>query len=127
MTNTNKTTITSKNTRGAKPTTRSTPGVKSAQSARRPVRSRDLIWKNIILATSLVGTLYGWILLSNADAAASSTSTPQVVAQNSNSGFSSGNAQSFNTGASNNSQGFIVPNLPQQPIFQGPIVRTRRS
>jgi len=123
---------------------------KRPQSAGRRVQGSSLAWKSGLLASSVGGLLLGWALLGQANPVPASTvaeiASPQprvVVVQVPIPAASNGNQQlvsqstqpaqanqqavSAQSASASASPQISVPSMPQKPVFQQPVTRTRGS
>ena len=93
--------------------------------APRRVEERDEWWKLWILLGSLAATVVGWMALPGAGSAADAVGVPRTVTTTSAKTALPVNAVEHPgpPGSSMRS----MPAMPQKPVFQGPVTRTRRS
>jgi len=103
------------------------------QSARRPASSGGMAWKSGLLGASLGAVLLGWGLLARDNAqptAAPAPVQPQVIVLRVPAQNSLDRAQVVVAGqslAQGQRTAVNIAPLPQRPLFQQPVTRTRSS
>jgi hypothetical protein len=104
-------------------------------NARRKPTGSGSSWKSAIVAASLTGVFFGWAILGRAERIVDTQSATldgnvpieQVVITTTQAATSAQAPVVNSVQSSTTSTQLSIPALPQRPVFQQPVTRTRRS
>lgn len=98
---------------------------KRSTVARRTAGGSGSTWKSAIVAVSLSGVLMGWAILGRID----STADAEIATVNATIQTITSADTSVQASAVNNASGsrITLPAMPQRPVFQQPVTRSRGS
>ena len=116
-------------------TTTTKPNREGNANARRQPTGSGSSWKSAIVAASLTGVLFGWAILGRAERIVDTQSATldgnvpieQVVITTTQAATSAQAPVVNSVQSSTTSTQLSIPALPQRPVFQQPVTRTRRS